>query len=469
MNEKPSTLDRRSWIKLAGLGGATAVLGKAPAAQAAPTPTKPRGIVFLVSDGMSMGVLTLAEELSKKVRNGQGTAWWELLGKPATAQGLMETFSANSIVTDSAAAATAWGGGQRVNNGAINVKPDGSSLEPVMKTLKKAGAKTGLVTTATVTHATPAGFAAIQARRNDEHLIAPQYLNTVDVILGGGLKFFSPEGRADKHDLLADYKNAGYDTVTDKKSMLASKSERIIGLFHNDHLPYTLDQNHDEKIQAAVPTLAEMTERALTGFLAGDAPFLLQVEGARIDHAAHLNDIAGLLWDQIAFDDAVKKTLELTQGHADILVIVTSDHGNANPGLNGIGPGYSLSAEAFENVEKATCSFEFLMHHWRAEKEKTPQKLADLIEKKLGIPIKTAEAEALNHAFAGQPSIEWNHQLANPHGILGQISGNITGIGWTGTSHTADPTTICATGPGSETCQGILLNTDIHPILLEII
>ncbi|MEY4244695.1 MAG: hypothetical protein RLZZ245_2280, partial [Verrucomicrobiota bacterium] len=171
---------RRNWLKTISLGGAAAVLAKTRSmAEPSGSPTrKVRGVVFMVSDGMSPGVLTLADAYSKLTR-GRGTQWWELMNRPQASRGLMDTASANSMVTDSAAASTAWGGGQRVNNGAINVDPSGKPLSPIAEILKKKQVRIGLVSTATITHATPAGFAASVAKRNDEDEIAPQYLDRV--------------------------------------------------------------------------------------------------------------------------------------------------------------------------------------------------------------------------------------------------------------------------------------------------
>jgi len=118
-------IDRRDWLKTAAIGGAAVIFnGTRASAEPIGTPArKVRGVVFMVSDGMSPGVLTLAEAYSKLTRH-RGTQWWSLLNDRNAARGLMDTASANSMVTDSAAASSAWGGGQRVNNGSINaIKP----------------------------------------------------------------------------------------------------------------------------------------------------------------------------------------------------------------------------------------------------------------------------------------------------------------------------------------------------------
>ena len=122
----PFEIARRDWLKSAALGGALTLLGqgRSHAETKAPGPGKVRGVVFMVSDGMSPGVLTLAQSYSELTRK-RPTTWWELFNNPSASRGLMDTASANSMVTDSAAASSAWGGGQRVNNGAINISTKG--------------------------------------------------------------------------------------------------------------------------------------------------------------------------------------------------------------------------------------------------------------------------------------------------------------------------------------------------------
>jgi alkaline phosphatase len=123
----------------------------------------------------------------------------------------MNTRSLNSMVTDSSAASSAWGSGSRVVNGAVNVLPDGRLLTPLYTLFGEAGWKTALVTTAEITHATPAGFAvAIKSRGNSDG-IAKRYLDrNIEVLLGGGRPFFDPKKRKDKRDLRAEFKLAGY-------------------------------------------------------------------------------------------------------------------------------------------------------------------------------------------------------------------------------------------------------------------
>jgi alkaline phosphatase len=462
---------RRDWLKAAGLGSAAAILGSNHlSAQSARPPTKKvRGVVFMVSDGMSPGVLTLAEAYSKLTRK-RGTQWWQLLNQTAAARGLMDTASANSMVTDSAAASSAWGGGQRVNNGAINVSTTGKEIPPIAAVLKKSSdARIGLVTTATVTHATPAGFAASVSARANENDIAPQYLNRVDVILGGGTGFFDPKRRPDKRDLRNDFTKAGYQFVENRNALLASREKKLLGTFTLGHLPFSIDRDHDEKIAASIPTLTEMAQAALSRFLADNRPFLLQIEGARIDHAAHLNDIGGLLGDQLAFDDAVAAVLAMIGNRDDVLLVVTSDHGNSNPGLNGMGNAYTESTPRFERIPRGKASHERIFAEWSTIRNGDAKRLSELVQLHLDFKLKDDEAEALLEIFNKQHIVEWNHQLEKPEGLLGQFAGNHTGIGWTGTTHTSDPTLVSAIGPQAERFAGMVRNSDVFGHLVEML
>lgn len=454
-------------MKLGGFG-AVAALISGKTATAEPAKSGIKGVVFMVSDGMSQGVLTMAENFSKIV-HGKGTRWWELIDDRKSVRGLMETSSASSYVTDSAAASSAWGGGLKVNNRSINVRPDGSESVPILRQLKSLGHRTGLVTTATITHATPAGFAAVTKNRDDEHLIAPQYNGTVDILMGGGMKFFDPAQRVDSRDVLSAFTAAGYELIRNRDSMLKSKSDRILGLFSDSHIPFEVDRLNNPMLTAKTPTLSEMSETALKNLLGHPEKFLLQIEGGRVDHGAHANDIAGLIWDQLAFDAALAKVLEMVSGRDDILVVVTSDHGNANPGLNGTGREYGTSNKAFESISRMTASYEAIIREWGTLADNSAENLAAIISTKLGFTLSKDESETLYASFTKGEVVEWSDQLANPNGLLGQFAGNHTGIGWTGTSHTSDPTMISAIGPQAERFSGVVPNHEVHRHFLEML
>ncbi|MEN3000923.1 MAG: alkaline phosphatase [Armatimonadota bacterium] len=424
-----------------------------------------RNIIFMVSDGMSAGVPSLADEFGKLVR-GKGSFWYQLLQSREVTHGFFDMASLDSPVTDSSSASSAWGSGSRIFNGWLNMLPDGTRLTPIAQIVKAAGKKVGLVTTTRITHATPAGFAAVQRRRDEEDDIATQYLDLVDVLMGGGLRHYDPNLRADKRDLISEYTRKGYTFWNRREQVLSdARPDKVLGLFYNSHLPFTLDHLNSEELKRQVPTLAEMTRKALEILSRSPNGFLLQVEGGRVDHAAHANDAAAILWDQLAFDDAIEVIYNFAARRDDTLVIITSDHGNSNPGLNGMGPEYRQSRACFERLALAKCSFEQLPQHLQ---QRTPDAVREVIKAQIGIEITREEAEALASALANRMPPVWNRQHQNLNGLLGQILSNYNGIGWTGTSHTADYVWLTAFGTGREEFHGLLRNTEAFYKMLKL-
>lgn len=476
----PNQLSRRDMLKLTGLTAAAAITpsaltscAAAPGSAAGVTSTAksasgsvPRNVIFMVADGMSTGVLSLSESFLRLVRDkDQSTHWAQIMRRPEAHQGMVETYSLNSIVTDSAAAASAWGSGSRVNNGTLNMLPNNQHITPLAKLVRDSGRRAGLVTTCTITHATPAGFAVNVQKRDNEAEVALQYLDGVDVLLGGGSKFFAADTRKDKHDLFADFKKSGYALLNHRDQLLAagrtSPQAKMLGAFSDKHLPFTIDQRNDPSLIASVPTLAEMTTAAIASLSQSDKGFFLMVEGGKVDHCAHANDAAGAMWEQLAFDDAIGVALNFAQQHGDTLIVLTTDHGNSNPGLNGTGGKLGDSNVSFARLANFTASTYTLMDQFKAAgKTITAEQITQIIQNATAIQISDDHAQAMLKVLTRQSIGELNRQHANPVGALGQILGNHTSVGWTGTSHTADYANITAIGPGSERFAGLGKNTD---------
>lgn len=460
------------------MGGMTSALAASPATGSQEDgavengPQSPRNIIFMVSDGMSLGVPSMAEPFSQLVRS-RGTHWLDLAALPAVARGHLRSESLSSMVTDSSAASSAWATGSRVFNGAVNVLPDGTHLTPIGRLAREAGRAIGLVSTTQITHATPAGFASVQPRRADQHLIAPQYLDLVDVILGGGHEFFAADKRKDGEDLYERYRDHGYSVCRRKAQMLASSTaEKLLGCFWTGHLPYTIDQINQPAEHKHVPTLAEMTETALAMLSKKPGGFLLQVEGGRVDHAAHANDAAAMLWDQLAFDDAIGVVRQFVGNHPDTLVVITTDHGNSNPGLIGVGGAYRDSTECFERLAGITASFTTIYAGLRKLRNgDQPPAADDVIDVMRGhtqITIKNDEAEVIANVIAGHGAEDVHHQHRGIVGALGQTLANHTGIAWTGTTHTQDFCPTLAFGPGSGRFATLMHHTDVYGVLASL-
>ncbi len=456
----------------------------------------------MVADGMSMGTLTGADYLSHQLRN-KGLTWVRLCQESTSRLGLVNTRSLNSMVTDSAAASSSWGCGSRVKNGVLNCLPDGRKLKPLCDLFAEMGWKRGLVTTTEITHATPAGFAVSVKNRDTTDEISAQYLEgKVDVLLGGGRKFFSAANRTDKRDLRAEFSQAGYEVMDAAPELIrASVDRRWLGIFADSHLPFTIDQKSDSKLQARVPALAVMTRRALD-WLERHDHFLLQIEGGRVDHAAHNCDAPAALHEMIAFDEAIDVVVAFQKQHPDTLVVITTDHGNGNLGVNGSGNEYEQSSPMFKRIAGVKCSFPEILRRLRRK---------PLLSTVVAEDIVNSQASSITNAFSAVtatnkiavasaqkakdyvPDIkEIQEVLADTTGYkvsdrragwfqsylakkgasvyevmnsdvvqLGQLLGNHIAVGWTGNVHTADYVTLTALGPGSERFAGFIQNVDI--------
>jgi len=495
---------RRSFLKgatlaAAGTAGFPHVARSADALAATPG-QKPRHIIHLVSDGMSLGTLSCADQFSALLRE-RGVTWLELSKRPEARLGWMDMRSLNSLVTDSSAAASSWGSGSRIINGKVNQLSDGRPLKSLYSLFADASWRTGLVTTAEITHATPAGFVACVEKRDQATVIAKQYLERqVDVLLGGGAKFFDPKYRLDQQDLRAAYAGAGY-CVMDSLAQLAAAptDQRWLGLFARGHLPYTLDHQGDAEAKKKIPTLAAMTAAALRRL--ENAPhFILQVEGARIDHACHNNDAAGALHDQIAFDEAIDVCLEFQQRVPDTLLVITTDHGNANLGLNGTGDSYGKTSEHFARLKESKSSFAALLPALKRskptveadereadadadktreaakskeekEREKrlkkiededvaTPTEIIEMVGAATGYKVSSERAELLRAHLAGSGKALYDLRKSDV-AALGDLLANHHAIGFTGTTHTSDYVPVLALGPGAEQFSGFIQNTEV--------
>ena len=487
---KTNTCSRRDLLSAAALAAAGAVLSShhGPAANAQPPtaanpPTatrpvrtdaqRPRAIILLISDGMSLGTLTMAEQLAQLTRN-RSTRWADLLRNPNAINILLATDSADSPVTDSAAAATAIASGHRARNGTINLLPDGRPLTPITALLHRQGHRIGLVSTTRITHATPAGFASSVNNRNLEDSIAEQYLKLgVDLLLGGGSVHFDPAARSDQRDLLADYRQANYAILTSAAQLADLKpSARALGLFDTSHLPYTIDQLADPAAHATMPTLAQLTAAALACLHQHDGGYLLMVEGGRVDHAAHNNDAAGILHDQLAFDDALAVALDHAERTADTLVLTTTDHANANPGLNGMGSGYRRSGAAFERLARVKHSFDWVIQRITdagGPTETTLNSLRCILHRATALELPDAELLTFKKALNKLPTGEIHVQHENPPGIYGQILANHLGIGFCGTSHTSDFAPLTAIGPGAHALRDARHLADLQPRIASLL
>ncbi len=420
-----------------------------------------KNIIFLVSDGMSTGTLNMADLLMRQ-KEGKGSHWIDLYRNQKAKRALMDTASANSFVTDSAAAGSSWGGGMRVNNGALNVGPNGEKPAPILQKFKSAGKSVGCVTSVQITHATPASFCVNEESRGSMEAIAETYLDLkFDVMMGGGDELFNKDKRKDKRDLYADFKKAGIQVAKNKADLKGLNADApVLGVFHEGGLPYAVDRENDADLKKSVPSMYEMTKSAIDILQKNPRGFAMQIEGGKVDWAAHANDAPALLYDQVDFDLALGYVLDFAEKDGETLVIMTTDHGNANPGL------FNGSYEGkFSNLYTTTRSNEWLLKSLSGDN--TPSQVQDLFEAYQGIKIKPEEAKSILKDYQNVNKDGLYESGKIPNHLLASLQTSYTGIGWAGTGHSGDFVELAMYGPGSESLPPFIENYKLHSFMLE--
>lgn len=425
---------------------------------------KAKNIIFMVSDGMSTGTLNMAD-LYLNRKYGKGSNWLQLYKDQKVNRSLMDTSSASSIVTDSSAGSSSWGGGHKIKNGMLNIGPNGEKYMPIWQKFKKAGKMAGCVTTVPITHATPAGFCVNNNSRNAQEDIAADYLSLgFDIMMGGGNKYFSNESREDKKDMYAEYKAKGWQVARTKKEMMATSNDRpVLGIFGEDALPYQVDRKSDAQLNETVPSLAEMAQKAIDHMKGHKNGFVLQIESGKVDWGAHANDIAAVLYDQIAFDEAIKVVLDFAEADKETLVIITTDHGNANPGII-----YGKDANAnFDSIQHYTNTNEWILNEIKPAN--TVAQVRELVEKSNGTTLNEEDAKSILSYYDGIHKEDgglYNYKKV-PFKAFSQIQQKTNSVGWISMDHSADYVELAMYGPGSEHLKPFMVNTDLHYLMLQ--
>ncbi len=276
---------------------------------------KIKNVILLIADGTGIAQITSGQYA---IVGSDGTL--NLQRMPIT--GITRTKSANSLVTDSAAGATAYSCGEKTDNGMIAYLPNGKNCKTLLEFAEEMGLSTGLVATSTITHATPASFASHVESRSMQAEIAAQYLDSgVEVFLGGGLEYFIPQttegsSRKDDRNLVDEFIAKGYDFIDNADDLATSNGEMLLGLF-------SLEGMDSEN---RTPTLAQMTEKALSNLSTNEKGFFLMVEGSQIDWGGHGNNTEYVIREMRDFDAAVKSALDFAEKDGETLVVLTADH-----------------------------------------------------------------------------------------------------------------------------------------------
>ena len=428
----------------------------------------PKYVFVFIGDGMSTPQRLMAEDFSKRTGRGE-LAMNHLARRTETA-----TKSANKVVTDSAAAATAIACGEKTDNGMLGMRPDGTRLESVAAVAKKAGRKVGIVTTVTIVHATPAGFYAHNRSRGDSRAIAMDLVKSgFDYFAGGGIGgwtqpkggYFDTNGNFVKLeegreavpgiDPYSLWQTNGYTFVKDDLAAFkALKPGRPVWcVFGESGMDYALDRDGSQ------PTLAEIVEKGIE-LLDGPDGFFLMCEGGKVDYAGHANDAGGSVAEQLSLDDAVKVATRFAKAHpGETLIVTTGDHetGGLIRGITGAGAAFD---PALLKHQRCTASkFSSILKN--AQEQNAAFSFDDamaLVRENFGlggpVPLTDADRDELKKAFEQKKPAEFA-------GAAKRILSAHAGLAWKSGGHTALPTMTTAEGPGSEILEGMTDNTEI--------
>ena len=272
----------------------------------------PKNIILMIGDGMGMGQITAA-----RVRFG------ELNMQRLHGGGIVTDFPTGSLVTDSAASGTALATGHKTVNGAISMSPSGDMFKTVLEHAEENGMSTGLVVSCSVTHATPAVFAAhVDDRGKDLEIAGQIAASGVDVLFGGGRAFFIPNtetggARVDGRNLL--------DLMRDRMAV-ALTAQEFRELPDEGPMACLYADQHPAPASWRNPALPDLTEKALSVLSEDEDGFFMMVEGSQIDWACHENDEDWLLDELEDFDKTVGVVMDFAERDGETLVVVTADH-----------------------------------------------------------------------------------------------------------------------------------------------
>lgn len=402
---------------------------------------KPKNIIFMIGDGMGPNYLAAY----RYFKHGYG-----LNARTASTLfddlwvGIATTYPHDdTVITDSAAAATALSSGMKTYNGAIGVGGDFQSLPTLFELAKRSGKMTGLVVSSPITHATPASFYAHQKKRDPQEPIADDFIDNkidtqflVDVAFGGGTDFFIRKDR----NIVQELQAQGFSYIDDLNQLAQLKKAPAIGLFG----AYGLDS----AIDSEEPVLANMTKTAIRLLSKSKQGFVLMVEGSQIDWCGHANDIACAMAELQDFEDALSTVLEYAKKDKNTLVVITADHETGGLSI-GAGEGtrwlddvvkqmHASAIRIAKNIKKTDGSQEQIKKVWAAHSD---------------FNLRRMEFEAIKNAYShDEEAIAW---------IIKGIVNTRSNTGWTSLKHTALDVPVMAFGPGSDQFRGVMDNTYI--------
>ena len=431
-------------------------------------------VFYFIGDGMGLNQVNTTEMYLGEKQGRIGTEPLCFASFPVA--GMATTFSASNSITDSAAGGTALATGVKTYNGAIGVDANKERVMSVAERAKRAGKKVGVTTSVSVDHATPAAFYGHQPDRSMYYEIALQLPEAgFDFYAGSG--FLKPARTFDKKDAPSIYpiiEQAGYTIARgiDEYQAKAGDADKMV-LIQKDgtdasSLPYAIDRNEGDM------TLAQITESAID-FLSRDNKkgFFLMVEGGKIDWACHSNDPATMVKEVIDMDNAVRVAYEFYKKHPkETLIVITADHETGGLGLGN--SNYTLNLKSLDCQKQSVDLLSRAITDLRKAKgnKATWEDVKALLTERMGFwgeLTPTWEQEKMlrdefESSFVRNKVVfeESLYSKTEPlAAVAKKVLSQMSKLGWTTGSHSAEYVPVFAVGAGSKLFMGKMDNTDI--------
>ena len=406
----------------------------------------PKNIIMIVGDGMGPAYTAAYRYFSDNPATTEieATVFDRILVGRAT------TYPApvSGYVTDSAASGTALATGHKSYNGAIGVDANKKPVQSVLEYAKSIGKSTGLVVTSQINHATPASYASHVESRKMYNKIADQYFDlktngkfTVDVMLGGGWNYFIRDDR----DLTKEFTQANYQYIDSYQQLSQINSDQVLGLFADSGLPWTLDEQHPNRLKAMTVAAIDRLDNNKQGY------FVL-IEASQIDWAGHSNDIASAMAEMADLSETVEWLEQYVASNPDTLVVMTADHstGGFTIGANGE---YAWKPQFIKNLTASPKAI--------AKSQLTAGFNSEKLAQQLGFELTSDEVTALKQAHKVDQKTLY---IAIKH--LLDIR---TNTGWTTSGHTGVDVPVFAFGDSKELFAGQIDNTDIAKTIFKLL
>ncbi|MDL2326636.1 alkaline phosphatase, partial [Bacteroidales bacterium OttesenSCG-928-A14] len=426
-----------------------------------------KNVIVMIPDGTSFNLLSISRYYQHHIDPSRSA-----LHLDPYLCGVVRTHSSDCPIGDSAPTTSCYMTGQSTQTGFVSMYPQKTDHDlveidsnlayyPLTTALEAARIlykkSTGLVFTCEFPHATPADCSAHWYKRSNYGVIAKQMVhNQLDVVFGGGNKFLSDE-------LNRELEQNGYSVIrNDIKNYRNNDNPKVWALFEDEALPYAIDND-----QTKIPSLAEMTRKAIQLLDKNENGFFLMVEGSKIDWAAHDNDAKTMVTEFLAFDEAVGAALDFAKKDGQTVVVILPDHGNSGIAFGNRKSNWGYDRILLDSIMKPLVNYSISSYKTaQLIKETEPENVADIFTVNHNITLTEKELALLfnttNYDRSPIPKEERTAGIHLEYAINRILYDERSYIGFTTYGHTGEDVFLAVYHPFGNIPTGYNTNTEIN-------